>query len=429
MSGEQRDRKTFESKVANLIATTRHLEVPHILLLRRMTLKDPESLKWATDRQLNVVFDVLVNTALERVAPDVLRTAQEQGYQSLVMPGSPDDQAEDIRILSALADMRISPTTKSPRPQSEHGNTLAKLLAMSPDTSPKKMAREIAKSKEPPPLFAAQMGPDSAKAMPSQEAVKIAAQQEEKPFTDFPTLFNDTICGFTRSILGELSYKDPIKPGRPPFAVAPEFAVCYEEVLRRFVLPPMHTSRHIQQLGMNHNWAEVGGAKLIDILGAGDHNNPVLHNWDMRWGNLRVPKGKKPKPEENPWPLFKEEATRGNYEPPSEENLQLLQDIIRFEPEVIAKAWRELCQLYEQEFSPSGRQEQAREGAFRDGLMRWAAKLPDHVGEFLAIKAYFTFPGITGTWIRRLLTNFGRTDSERYRVAPFLSQFALSVPE
>lgn len=100
-----------------------------------------------------------------------------------------------------------------------------------------------------------------------------------------------------------------------------------------------------------------------------------------------------------------------------------MQDIIRFEADAFAKAWRELGQLYQQEFSPNARQEQAREGAFRDGLMKWSSKLPDHVGEFFAIKAYFTFSRIDATFLRRLATNFGRSDAERRRNAPYLVNF------
>jgi hypothetical protein len=426
---QPRDNKTFETKVANLIATTRHLEVPHILVLRRLTLKDPESLKWASERQLDVVFNVLVTKALERMDRDRLNVAREQDYAPLTVAGTPDERDEDRLIVATIADQMLGPMVKTPALHSEHGTSLAKLLSLSPEAAPAKTPREASKNKEPPPLFAAQLGPDSQRMMPSASSRAISAEEDQKPFIDFATLFNDTLCAYSRKILGHFSIKGAVKSGRPPFPMAPEFGACYEDVLRRFILPPMHASRHIQQLGLSYNWAELGGAKLIDIIGSGDHNNPILHNWDLRWGAMRAPKGKKPKPEENPWPLFREDATNSNYDPPTEGDLQLMQDLIRFEAESIGKAWRELCQLHEQEFSPSGRQEQAREGAFRDGLMKWATKLPEHVGEFLAIKAYFMFPAISGGFTRRLLTNFGRTDSERRRAAPFLFAFAQTLPE
>ncbi|MBI3445574.1 MAG: hypothetical protein HY055_09490, partial [Magnetospirillum sp.] len=193
--------------------------------------------------------------------------------------------------------------------------------------------------------------------------------------------------------------------------------------------------RHMQTLAHSYNWAEVGGEKLIEIMQGSEVNNPILHNWDSRWAAFRTTKaakGKKAppqKPEDNPWPLFREDATRSNYEPPNEDNLILLQDLIRFEADVMAKCWRELSQLYTQEFAPSGRMDQAREGAFRDGIMKWSAKLPDFVGEHLAMKAHFEFERLDGTWMRRLLGNFGRTDSERRRNAPFLTEFVLQLSD
>ena len=67
--------------------------------------------------------------------------------------------------------------------------------------------------------------------------------------------------------------------------------------------------------------------------------------------------------------------------------------------------------------------------AFRDGLMKWASKLPDHVGEFFAMKAYFMFPRIDASYLRRLVTNFGRSDAERRRNAPYLLHFVQNLTD
>lgn len=423
MSGAPRDNKTFETKVSNLIAATRHLQVPQILLLRRLTMADPESRKWASDRQLTVVFNVILAKALERIGIDAVRDARQKDFQPLLNGSTGAARDEDFALLSEIAQPMLgNPTAEV----SEHEAALEKLLAMGPAALQARTVRQQSAIKEPPPLFAAQLGPDSARLMPTATNIEAG---DEKPFTDFPTLFDDTLCGFSRKILALFQVKGAAKPGRLPFILAPEFGVCYEEVLRRFVLPPMKASRHIQQLGMSYNWAEVGGNKLIDIIQGGEVNNPVLHNWDTRWASFRAPKGKKPKPEDNPWPIFREDATRSGYEPPTDDHLALLQDIIRFEADAFAKAWRELSQLYEQEYTPNARQEQAREGAFRDGLMKWASKLPEHVGEFLSMKSYFLFPRIDGHFMRRLLNNFGRNDAERRRAAPFLAEFVQNLQD
>lgn len=422
MSNNPQDNKTFEAKVANLIAATRHLEVAQILVLRRLTMADPESRRWSSERQLQVVFSVIVAKAMERLGLDRLRDARDSDFTPLLPPASAANREDDLRVLTEVAAQMLG---NPQAPMSEHEAALDKLLAIGPAQAAAPVARMAAPIKEPPPLFAAQLGVSSERNLPASMRGPAGAEaEEEKPFTDFQTLFDDTICAFSRKLLALFQIRDTERPDRLPFLLAPQFGACYEDVLRKLVLPAMRSSRHIQQLGESYNWAEVGGGKLMDIIQAGELNNPVLHNWDTRWNTFRTIKGKKTKPGDQPWALFREDATRCNYQPPEEEDLVILQDIIRYELESFDKAWRELGQLYQQEFTPTARQEQAREGAFRDGVMKWTSKLPDHVGEFFAIKAYFLFPRIDAQFMRRLQNNFGRTDSERRRNAPFLTEFA-----
>lgn len=434
-SGPQEGAKTFETKVASLIAATRHLEIPQILMLRRMTIRDPESRKWATDKQLNVVFSVILTKSIERYGLPKLKEARERGFQALLPSG--DGRDEDLGVLTEIAGQLLGPPQRS-----EAENAQAEfqaLLARGSVAAPPRTMRAQAPVREPPPLFAAQLGSAAermTKMMPKFQAAPGGTGEdggEEKAFTDFPTLFDDTVCAYTEKILGIFRITKPSRGIRLPFLLAPEFGAVYHEVLVKFVLPQMRQTRHMQTLAQSYNWAEVGGEKLIEIMQGSEVNNPILHNWDSRWASFRAAKpikGKKPppvKPEDNPWPLFREDATRGNYEPPNEDNLVLLQDMIRFEADAMAKCWRELTQLYNQEFAPSGRMDQAREGAFRDGIMKWSAKLPDFVGEHLAMKAHFEFERLDAAWMRRLLANFGRTDSERRRNAPFLTDFVMQL--
>ncbi len=431
MTSSERDNKTFETKVANLIAATRHLEIPQILVLRRLTMTDPESRRWANDKQLAAVFTVILTKAVERIGLDRFREARLRNFAPMLPQGPAEARDEDARVLAEIATQILGPPPMSEAETAQQG--FERLLALGPAAPGPRTARQQSPIKEPPPLFAAQLGPNSGILPPAKlRAMGAEASGDGKPI-DFDSLFDETICGYSRKILGLLRATGDTKGVRMPFIVAPEFGTCYEEILRRFVLPQMRASRHIQSLANSYNWAEVGGDKLIEIIQGSEVNNPVLHNWDTRWGAFRSQKvgGKirKPKGDDNPWPLVNEDATRGNYRPPGEEHLQILQDIIRWEADSLAKAWRELCQLYEQEFSPNARQEQAREGAFRDGIMKWASKLPEHIGEFFTIKAYFDFPRIDGQFTRRQLTNFGRSDPERRRAAPFLYDFVQHLPD
>lgn len=442
MSEPGRDNKTFETKVSNLIAATRHLEIPQILLLRRLTLSDPESLKWSNARQLNVVFSVILTKAIERVPPKVLQDLRAANYEPALPKNNPPAlRNEDRALLSDMVEQMLGPAPMSEAETTQAG--FEKLIARGPAKTMPRISRSQAPIKEPPPLFAAQLGdmavmpPAKLRAMGAIEqaaaAAAAAAETPENPFTDFSALFDDTICNHTRKVLALLRVSGSTNGVRVPFILAPEFTIAYEDVLRRFVLPAMRSSRHIQTLGTQYNWSEVGGAKLVELIQGSEVNNPILHNWDTRWQAFRpqkvAGKVKKPKPEDYPWQIFAEDATRNNYEPPTEDSIQLLQDLIRFEIDSIAKAWRELTQLYEQEFSPNARQERARDGAFRDGIMKWASKLPDHLGEFFTIKAYFDMPRVDGHFVRRQINNFGRSDSERRRNAPYLVDFSQNLPD
>lgn len=435
MNSGPRDNKTFEAKVANLIAATRHLEIAQILVLRRLTLADPESRRWANEKQLAVVFTVILTKAIERIGFDKLRDARSRNFDAMIPPGSPPNREEDARVLADIANQVLGPAPMSEAETAQAG--FERLLTLGPAATRPRTPRQQAPIKEPPPLFAAQLGPDSGILPPTKtrarSAETAATGDAAAAPVDFNTLFDETICGYARKILALLRATGETRGVRAPFIVAPEFGACYEEVLRRFVLPQMRSSRHIQSLATSYNWAEVGGDKLMEIIQGSELNNPVLHNWDARWAAFRSQKSggkvKRPSPQDNPWPVINEDATRSNYEPPSEDHLQILQDIIRWEADSLAKAWRELTQLYEQEFTPNARQEQARDGAFRDGIMKWASKMPDHIGEFFTIKAYFDFPRVDGHFVRRQLTNFGRTEAERKRAAPFLHDFTHSLPD
>ena len=422
---EGQNNKTFESKVGTLIAATRHLDVPQILVLRRLTMQDPESLRWASERQLSVVFSVIVTRALERYGLARLKEARDRNFEPLLPPDD-GNREEDRRILAEIA----LPLVGNP-PPSEAEATQAgfeALLAQRLIAAPPRSARLSTPIKEPPPLFAAQLGQQDRNPQSKFLPAEPTGEDEDKPFVDFPSLFDDTLCGYARQVLSLFGITTPLEGARVPFMVSPDFAATYEDAMRRYILPSMRKSRHLQTMATSYNWAELGGAKLIEILQAGEINNPILHNWDTRWAAFRSAKGAKAKPprDDTPWQLFREDATRGNYEPPTEDHLTLLQDVVRLEIEAIAKCWREIGHLYQQEFAPNARQEQARDGALRDGIMKWVARLPEHVGEFLAIRAHFELPRCDIHYLRRLANNFGRTEQERRRAAPFLCDFIQS---
>jgi len=422
---------SFDAKVSSLVQATQKLAISQILVLRRLTLADPESLKWASERQLNVVFDVILSKAIERTDRIQLLTAVDKDYEPL-LPAASSRDPQDKVILARLVNAVIGTPGAMLKKQNEAEQAQADfeiLLARRLPSTPPRMRRSNTPFREAPPLFNVQGGLKSTSAAqksgdPSSPDSASGIAEAHHHQVDFSTLFDDTICGHIRKILDLLrvpaDIQDPQGRPRVPFMVAPEFSATMEDVMRRYILPQIKASRQVKSLANAYNWAQVGGEQLIEIIQGSEINNPILHNWDLVWNTYKTD-GKNPK--DSPWAVFREDATNCNYSPPDKEHIRLLMDLIRYEPEGIAKCWRELQDLSQQEFSPSGRQERARDGALRDGILKWSAKLPDFVGEFLAIKAAFTFQACTHDYMRSLVTNYGRNDQDRRRNAPFLCQF------
>ncbi|MEW5728218.1 MAG: hypothetical protein AB1918_10375 [Pseudomonadota bacterium] len=374
--------KTFEAKVAELVAVTRHLDVASILSLRRLTLADPQSLKWASEKQLNVVFDVILAKVLECQDKLALFEARQQLYAPL-LPAGFEGLDENRSVLSRIVDPLLN-------------------------------------GYEPPPE--------------EEEVVGLDAI-DTSSIDDFPTLFDDTICAYAKGALKPLASKGKRNDILVPFVLAPKFLSCYETVLREFVLPTMRASKKIKALGRKHDWHKEGPGKIIAIIqGTDDANNPILHQWDQRWNSFvrerAGSKTKELKPEDNPWPVFQEHAEKHGYTPPTEADIPLLRNVIRWEADETTEAWREIEQRYEQEYNPPHKRDQARPGTFRDGIIKWIERLPHNVGDLLAIRTHFDYPKkVDRLFLRTLIQTMGGTEKERWRKGPVLMTFYNDLPK
>jgi hypothetical protein len=375
----------FEGKVAELLAITSGLSVTHILMLRRMTMADPETKSWATDRELGVVFDTILDRAVAAIEVEELGAAADRQFDALLPPGDDDVRDKERWQLFDVAKKYLSKR--------------------------KKVAVVV------------------------EAAPAVAVEDDDAPveFSGFKQLFDETIARYTKRSLLALVVNPSHATLRPhipvPFIGAPGFAACYETLLRKFVLPDIRATKRIAELSQSRTWDASGGNRLIGIIQSGGASNPILDTWDARWAAYKSEGiGAKHKKGENPWEVFVEAAKTGGYEPPHVADIPLLHSVIRWEPESLSEAWREVTLLYQQEFHAINRHEQAREGAVRDCIVRYIRELPKRAGDMVAIKAFFELPKCDRMFLRKLMQTVGGTDTERKRVAPGLVHFYNNLP-
>lgn len=380
------DSKGFESKVVELVAITQRLDVPRILMVRRMTLTDPETLKWASAHQLELIFNVILEKALERTDRDTIYAASQDQFETMLPPGDESVRDQERWMLFDLS------------------RALLAGMKSSEETTTEAVMEELAADEAP-----------------------IEA-------TDFATLFDETIARHARRVAMALACTGS-RPHIPrPFVVAPQFALVFEKVVREFVVKSIRSTRRIKELASTRNWQAKGGAeRLIGMILAGEADNPILHYWDQRWQGFdparATAKGKGTiRPEDNPWDVFKEDGSKNDYIPPYYTDIPMLQRLIRLDGEVIADAWQRLAQIYQQEFNPVAKSEQARQGAFRDAVLSAFEKLEHHVGDLLVIRAFYDLPKVDRMFLKMLIQSLGRTDQDRNRKAPLLIAFYNDLP-
>ena len=377
----------FERKVAELLAVTARLTVPQILMLSRMTKADPDTRGWANERELGVVFDTILDRAIASIEVEELAGRAEQQFDDLVPPGPEDVRDKERWLLFDVSKKYLAKRKK------------VEVVAETP--------------------------------LPS--TVVEIEEYEPVKFDNFKQLFDETIARYTKRALQVLVVSPThakIRPYIPvPFIIAPGFATCYEELLRRYVLPDIRTTKRIGELALSRTWDERGSNRLIAMIQAGGNGNAILDTWDSRWAAYKSEGiGAKHRKGANPWEVFEEAAKAGGYDAPTEADVPLLHSVIRWEAESLAEAWREVALLYQQEFHAVSRHEQAREGAFRDSLVRSIRELPKRAGDVLVMKAFFELPKCDRLCLRKVMHTVGGTETERRRVAPGLVHFFNNLP-
>jgi hypothetical protein len=380
------DTKNFESKVAELVAVTQRLDVTRILMVRRLTMGDPETLKWASARQLELIFNVILEKALERAGGEAVMAASLDHFEPLLPPGDDGVRDQERWLLFDLSRAMLAG------------------MQASDETTTEAVMEELAADESP-----------------------IEAG-------DFPTLFDETIARHTRKILAALACTGS-RPHIPrPFVVAPQFGAVFERVIREYVLKSIRSTRRIKELASSRNWQTKDSAnRLVAMILSGESDNPILHYWDRRWQGFdpaqATAKGKGTiRPEDNPWEIFKEDGAKNEYIPPFYTDIPMLQRLIRYDGEEIADQWLQIAQIYQQEFNPASKSDQARQGAFRDAALRAIEKLDRYAGDLLVIRAFYDLPKVDRMFLKLLIQSLGRSEMERNRKAPLLIAFYNDLP-
>jgi len=377
---------TFDSKVGDLLALTSGLTITQILVLRRMTLTDPTASAWATERELDVVFTAILDRAVMKLGVEKLAAAADSEFRALLPSGTEEQITAERWQLFDLAQ---------------------KYLA-------RRKPRKVAVKPPPPP-------PEK-------------TEETEIVFSSFKQLFDECLARYARQSLQTIVVgrnHASLRPHVPvPFVLAPGFAACYEALLRDHVLPDIRSMRRLRELENRRNWSDNGANRLIGIVQSGERDNPILETWDSRWAAYESEGiGAKAKREDDPWSLFAEAAAKGGFVPPTQADLPLLHAVLRWDSEMLTRSWRGITLLYQQEFTPKNRAEQAREGALRDGLVRTIRELPVRAGDMLAIKAFFELPKCDRMFLRKLVQTISGSDTARRRIAPELVKFYENLPQ
>jgi hypothetical protein len=359
-------------------------------MLRRMTASDPDTQSWANDRELGVVFDTILDRALSAIDVEELGAAADQHFDNLLPPGPEDARDKDRWLLFDITKKYLV--------------NRSKVSIAAPAVI------------EPPPA--------------------VIELEEEEPisFDNFRQMFDETLARYARRSLQVLVVSPTnaasLRPHIPlPFIISPGFSACYETLLRKFVLPDIRATKRIKELSESRTWDATGPNRLIGIIQQGGQGNPILDTWDSRWSAYKSEGvGAKHAKADDPWAVFHDWAKAGGFPAPDESDIPLLHSVIRWEPEALVEAWREVALLYQQEFHPKDRHDQAREGAFRDAIVRVIRELPKYGGDLIAMKAFFEMPKCDRMFLRKLMQTVGGTETERRRVAPGLVHFYNNLP-
>lgn len=255
-------------------------------------------------------------------------------------------------------------------------------------------------------------------------------------FADFDALCLAALNARVERVLAFFQKHNPAvnRPLPPPFLLSPAFAQRFKLVVAQLIYPKIRSSRQLRLLASNIDVAHTTTDSFWDHIN--DSMKRLLElTWNTAWNDLMLvaeARGDdtvmKIKPETKELRDLLTPPTPGAYDLPHIGNGEIL--LFRSLLSASRDWWPDLdtfwqaCHtLYEQEWDPRVFQQQAREGALRDMLLKGLADFPDEWHDFFILMLHRVFPRITTRFLERFAYNLGQTEEARRARMPHLMRY------
>lgn len=220
----------------------------------------------------------------------------------------------------------------------------------------------------------------------------------------------------------------------PPFLLSPLFAERLRAAVAHLIYPKIKASRQIRLLASNVDTAGTTTEQFWDHIN--DSMKRLLElSWMSAWNDLTlIPEQRG---EERVWKIRPEtKELREILAPPFAQAYDLPHvgngEIALFSSLLSASGdwwpalsgfWRACHALYEQEWDPRVFQQQAREGALRDLVLRELTGFPDPWHDFFVLMMHRVFPRLNTRFLDHFAYNLGTTEETRRARMPYLMHY------
>lgn len=224
------------------------------------------------------------------------------------------------------------------------------------------------------------------------------------------------------------------RPLPRPFLLAPAFAEQYKQAITALIYPKIKASRQLRLLASNVDIATATSESFWNQIN--DSMKRLLElTWNSAWNDLLLmaeqrdgEKVLKIKPETKELREILQPPSAAAYDLPhvGNDEIVLLRSLLSASEDWwprLSEFWRACHALYEQEWDPRVFQQQAREGALRDMLLKGLTDFPDPWHDFLILLLHQVFPRLSTRYLERFAYNLGQTEQSRRVRMPYLLRY------